>query len=133
MADASLQTYAETLNIISKQDTYVNPTERWEVGDIRTDLDAATGRVGRANYFTEFFENTDIIFSKENLNKIEAVYGEGMVGAIKDILYRTKTGRNRPSGQNKIVNVFMNYLNGSVAATMFVNMRSVVFTANVYG
>ena len=49
-----------------------------------------------------------------------------MVSAIKDILYRTKTGRNRPSGQNKIVNVFMNYLNGSVASTMFFNMRSAV-------
>ena len=126
MADSELQIYAETLNIISKQDTYVNPTERWEVGDIRTDLDAATGRVGRASYFIEFFENTDIIFSKENLNKIEATYGADVVSAIKDILYRTKTGRNRPSGQNAMVNTFMNYLNGSVASTMFFNMRSAV-------
>ena len=49
-----------------------------------------------------------------------------MVSAIKDILYRTKTGRNRPSGQNKIVNGFMNWFNSSVAATMFINVRSVV-------
>jgi len=126
MADAELQTYAETLNIISKQEAYVSPTESWEGGDIRTDLDDATGRVGRASYFTEFDENADIIFSQENLNKIEAAYGEGMVSAIKDILYRTKTGRNRPSGQNKLVNGFINYLNGSVASTMFFNMRSAV-------
>ena len=126
LLDPELQAYAEQINIISKQDVYVNPTESWEVGDIRTDLDAATGRVGREQFFVKFFENADIIFSKENLNKIEAIYGAEMVGAIKDILYRTKTGRNRPSGQNKLVNEFLNYLNGSVAATMFFNIRSSV-------
>ena len=62
MADSELQAYAETLNIISKQDTYVTPTESWEVGDIRMDLDDATGRVGREQFFTEFNENAEIIF-----------------------------------------------------------------------
>ena len=126
MSERELKNYAETLNMISKQDTYVSPTESWEIGDIRTDLDDATGRIGRAEFFTEFNENAEIVFSEKNLNKIEAAYGSDVVSAIKDILYRTKTGRNRPSGQNKIVNAFMNYLNGSVAATMFVNIRSMV-------
>ena len=49
-----------------------------------------------------------------------------MVSAIKDMLYRIETGRNRPSGQNKIVNGFMNWFNASVASTMFINVRSVV-------
>ena len=126
MNDAELRQYAETLNIISKQDTYVKPTESWEAGDIRIDLDDATGRIGREEFFAEFFENTNIIFSQENLNKIEAAYGAAVVSAIKDMLYRIKTGRNRPSGQNKMVNQFLNYLNGSVASTMFFNIRSAV-------
>ena len=126
MGNPELQTYAETLNVISKREDYVKPTENWETGDLRTDLDDATGRIGRAEFFTEFFENADIIFSQENLNKIEAAYGAEMVSALKDILYRTKTGRNRPSGQNKMVNQFLNYLNGSVASTMFFNIRSAV-------
>ena len=126
MADPNLQAYAETLNIISKQDAYVKPSEGWNAGDIRADLDDATGRVGRADFFTEFNENSEIIFSQENLNKIEAAYGADVVSAIKDILYRTKTGRNRPNGQNELTNRFMNYLNGSVAATMFFNIRSSV-------
>ena len=126
MADSELQAYAETLSIISKQDTYVNPAESWTAGDIRTDLDDATGRVGREQFFTEFWENANVIFSEENLNKIEAAFGEEMVGAIKDILYRTKTGRNRPSGTNKHVNMFLSFLNGSVGATMFFNIRSAI-------
>ena len=125
-SDSKLQAYADAINTISKRDDYVSPTETWEAGDLRVDLNDATGRIGREQFFTEFFENADIIFSPENMNKIEAAYGVEMVDALKDILYRTKTGRNRPSGQNKQVNQFMNWLNGSVAATMFFNIRSAV-------
>ena len=126
VGDTELQTYAETLNVISKQDKYVAPTESWEAGDIRTDLDDATGRIGRGEFFAEFNENVETIFSQENLNKIEAAYGADVVSALKDMLYRIKTGQNRPSGQNKQTNQWLNYLNGSVAATMFFNARSAV-------
>jgi hypothetical protein len=77
MSDPQLQAYAETLNVISKQDTYVEPGKGWDGGNIKIDLIDATGRVGRAQYFTEFNENADVIFSPENLNKIEAAYGKG--------------------------------------------------------
>ena len=123
-SDPNLKSYAETINTISKQETYVNPTDGWDSGDIRMDLDDATGRIGRAQFFEEFIENADIIFSKENLNKIEAGYGKGVREALEDILYRIKTGRNKPTGQNKMVNGLMNWINGSVGSVMFFNMRS---------
>ena len=123
-ADPMLQSYGDAINTISKQETYVDPTENWEAGDFRTDLDDATGRVGREQFFKEFITNADIIFSTENLNKIEAGYGANVKEALQDMLYRIKTGRNRPSGQNKQVNMLMNYLNGSVGSVMFFNMRS---------
>ena len=125
-SDGKLKAYADAINIISKQDTYVNPTDGWESGDIRMDLDDATGRVGREQFFAEFIENADIIFSKENLNKIEAGYGSGVRSAIEDMLYRIKTGRNRPTGTNAQVNRFMNWLNGAVGSVMFFNIRSAV-------
>jgi hypothetical protein len=124
VSDPQLQSYAETLNVISKQETYVNPTDGWNGGDIRMDLDDATGRVGRKQYFAEFIENAGVIFSQENLNKIEAGYGKGVKESLEDILYRIETGRNRPTGQNAQVNKLMNYLNGSVGTVMFFNMRS---------
>jgi hypothetical protein len=124
--DIALKNYAEKLNVISKQKEYVAPTPEWEVGDIRTDLIDATGRIGRAKYFTEFQENADIVFSSENLNKIEATYGIGVRNALEDVLYRVKTGTNRPSGQNALVNKLMNYLNGAVGSVMFFNVRSAI-------
>ena len=124
MEDKNLTRYANTINIISKQKNYVDPTQNWETGDIRTDLDDATGRVGRKQFFKDFFDNVDIIFSQENLNKIEAAYGRSFRSALEDMLYRIETGRNRPAGQNQLVNRFMNYINGSVGSVMFFNMRS---------
>ena len=43
MNDPELQAYAETLNVVSKQDTYVDPGQGWEGGNIKTDLIDATG------------------------------------------------------------------------------------------
>ena len=35
-------------------------------------------------------------------------------------------GRNRPTGSNRIVNGFKNWVNNSVGAIMFFNMRSAI-------
>jgi len=126
-SDAKLRKFADTVGLISRIDEgYVEPGENWDVGDIRTDLADATGRVGRAGFFTEFQQNAEIIFSKENLNKIEAAYGRDFREALEDMLYRIKTGSNRRTGPNKIVNGFLDYLNGSIGSTMFFNARSAV-------
>ena len=43
---------------------------------------------------------------------------------IRDRLYRVKNGTNRPTGTNKMVNGWMDWINGSIGATMFFNARS---------
>ena len=123
-SDARLKAYAETLNIISKQDKYVDPGPNWETGNIRIDLVDATGRVGRAEYFAEFNENAEVLFSEENLNKIEAAYGKDFRNALEDMLHRIKTGVNRPKGSSGTPGKFMNWLNASVSGVMFFNTRS---------
>ena len=42
------------------------------------------------------------------------------------MLYRIKTGKNRPSGNNATVNKWLNWIQGSVGAIMFFNSRSAV-------
>ena len=49
-----------------------------------------------------------------------------MRDSILDMLYRIQTGRNRPQGQDGYVNVFVDYLNGSVSTVMFFNVRSAI-------
>ena len=126
-SDQDLMMFADTIGLISRVDEgYIAPTETWEAGDIKTDLADATNKVGRKKYFAEFIENAGVVFSKENLNKIEAIYGTNFREALEDVLYRTINGTNRQAGNNKMVNRWLDYINGSVGATMFVNIRSAV-------
>jgi len=122
--DPVLKSYANRVDDISRVEKYIPPTESWEAGDIKTDLMDATGKVGRDQYFNEFNENAAEIFSKDNLNKVEAGYGRSVREALEDMLYSIQTGQRRPQGQNKIVNAFVNFINASVGTVMFFNMRS---------
>ena len=126
-SDPSLQSFADAVGLISRQkEGYTKPKEEWQVGDIRTDLADATMDTGRQKFFEEFIENADIIFDKENLNKIEAAFGRDFREALEDMLYRIKNGRKKPTGNNKLVNRFTEWINGAVGSTMFLNVRSAV-------
>ena len=133
--DGKLKRFALKLGQISKiEEGYVEPGEHWITGDIRTDLQDATGRVGRAKFFSEFIENSNEIFGKivngkltgDNVNKIRAAFGDNFVEALQDMLDRIQTGTNRKQGGNRQVNALLDYLNGSIGATMFFNARSAV-------
>ena len=131
-----LQKFADHLGRISLiKEGYTTPGDSWIMGNIKFDLVDATGRVGRAKFFQKFIENSEIIFGKldssgklhgDNINKIEAIFGENFREALEDHLYRTINGTNRKSGSNKLVNAWFDWINGSVGAVMFFNMRSAV-------
>ena len=122
-----LRAYADALGKISRQEQgYLEPTENWDVENIAFDLQNATGRIGRKQFLAEFLENKDIIFSPENLNKIEAIYGSNFRSALEDVLYRMETGQNRRRGATKFENAWNSWINNSVGAIMFFNARSAV-------
>ena len=122
-----MKAYADTLSVISRAEAgYIEPTDSWLVEDIRVDLMNGMGKIHRKKFFAEFLENVKIIFSEVNLNKIEAIYGTNFREALEDILYRIENGTNRSFGSNRLVNRFMNWINGSIATTMFFNSRSAV-------
>ena len=122
--DPNLQLFAESLIPIVKTSNYVEPGNSWVAETILSDLGQITGKIGRKQYLAEFEQNADIIFDKDNLNKIEALYGKPIRDAIEDSLFRMKSGRNRNFGGSKLMNEFQDWINASVGATMFINMRS---------
>ena len=125
--DEQLTKYADALGLISKRpEGYVKPRRDWLVTNILGDLNDAMDKVGRKEFLAEWKQNKDIIFSPENLNKLEAIHGSRYVEALKDMLYRMETGTNRTQGDNRLVNGFMNWTNNSVGAIMFFNARSAV-------
>ena len=124
--DSELMAFADAVGLISKKDRgYAEPGEHWLVENINSDLmsDGAIGEV-RSEFLAEFINNKNEIFSPENLNKIEAAYGAKFREALEDILFRMETGRNMPRGGGRLMQEYTSWVNGSVGAIMFFNMRS---------
>lgn len=121
----TLKSFADRL-IALNPEGYPEPSGEWAVGDITTDLVSYINDVRRKEFLTEWKENVDEIFSKENKNKLRALYGDGYIEALDDILHRMATGRNRKMGSSKVEKQFMDWTNNSVGAIMFFNARSAV-------
>ena len=122
--DPNLQLFAESLIPIVKTSNYVVPGNDWVAETILTDLQAITGKIGRKQYLAQFEQNVDEVFNKDNLNKIQALYGKPIREAIENAIFRMKTGRNRNFGGSRLMNEFQDWINASVGATMFFNFRS---------
>ena len=119
-----LKAYADAMLAVSKRTEWLEPSDYWTSQTILSDLNSMTEKIGRKKYLEEFIEAADAIFTKENLNKIEALYGTDHKAALEDSLYAMKNGSNRPFGKNKQVNNWLNWINGSTGAIMFFNRRS---------
>mgnify|MGYP003143245840 FL=1 len=104
---------------------YVLPTEYWTVENIAYDLDSGVNKTSRAKFLAEWKENIEQIFSEENKNKLKTIYGNNFVESLNDMLYRMEFGRGK-STSSRIETAWLNWVNNSVGAIMFFNMRSAV-------
>ena len=124
--DPAMIAFADAMLLVSKQGEWMAPGEHWLTNTVLSDLNNMSERIGRKVYLEEFLAAKDIIFSSENMAKIEAVYGAKYTSALKDSLYRMENGTNRPSGDDATTNRWLNWINQSTGAIMFFNRRSAV-------
>jgi hypothetical protein len=122
--DPELKLFNESALAITKQPKWVAPSPHWDVESLISDLNSLTTKVGRKQFLEEFIANKNAIFSNENLNKMEVALGTNWREAMEDSLYRMENGTNRPSGTNRLTNNFLNWVNNSVGAIMFMNVKS---------
>ncbi len=127
-SDGVLKAFGDQILNVTKGDGYAKPGENWLVGTITTDLIDVLNTVKRAKYLEQsgFTANTELIFSKENLNKLEAAYGSKYREAMENVLGRMKSGKNRIFSGNRLSNRVLDYINNSTGAIMFFNTRSAV-------
>ena len=126
-ANPELNIFADELALINKGKNYPAPDNNWLAGDIKSDVLKSIDTKLRSELMTEFNENVDIIFSEKNKNKLRALYGNKWVEALEDSIRRMKAGSNRPvyvGGGARIVNEMLDWLNASVGAVMFLNVKS---------
>lgn len=122
-ANPDLKKFATQVKVILGG-KYPDPNGDWLAGTLTTDVVNMINTTKREEFLKEWQENVDVIFQDKNMNKLRAAFGDNYVEAMEDMLYRMKSGRNRPNGSNKLTNKFMNWINDSVGTIMFLNTRS---------
>ena len=111
--DPALKVFAEKIAFIQKGKEYPGPTADWVSGSITSDIINGIQKVYRKEALQEWQDNVDVIFSKDNMNKLEAIYGSNFTIALNNMLSRMKSGSNRPVGGNAQVENVMDWLNNS--------------------
>jgi hypothetical protein len=123
--NADLLDFATKLSTLSRQEKgWTSPGEYWDTETLLSDLANLTEGSNRKQYLQEFIQNSELIFSEQNMNKVNAALGNKWVEAMEDSLFRMKNGTNRPAGSNRLVNQWNNWVNNSTGAIMFFNRRS---------
>tara|TARA_R100000231_G_scaffold129802_3_gene101302 strand:+ start:1318 stop:10482 length:9165 start_codon:yes stop_codon:yes gene_type:complete len=127
-SNADVKAFADNVDIIQRNaGGLIEPDDAWLANTISSELNDITD-AAREVALAEWQENVNTIFSKENLNKIEAVFGTNHRVALENVLYRMRLGSNRvQTGDNffgGMMNRFNDWVNGSIGATMFINARS---------
>jgi uncharacterized membrane protein YcgQ (UPF0703/DUF1980 family) len=123
---ADLIDFAIKIRSLLKGTQMAKPKPSWLGGTITTDLLETLNTTARAEALAEWQANVDVIFSKKNLNKIEAIYGSNFRYALENILNRMKTGKNRNYGPDTLTGRFMDWVNNQTGTIMFFNTRSAV-------
>ena len=123
-----LNAFSEQLIELGKGEGYPAPPKEWLAGSISTDLRTGLNKGGRAKYLeaSGYTANVNKIYSKENLNKLEALYGSKYRVALENMLGRMKTGINRKPSANALENRALDWINNANGVTMFLNSRSAV-------
>ena len=124
LKDPKLKAFADQIKMLLKGDGYSTPKKTWLSGTITTDLIDILNTTKRDKFLKQWKENVDIIFSNQNLNKLEAIYGKNYREALENSIRRMKTGINRTSTGNRFSDGLLDYINGAQGTIMFLNMRS---------
>jgi|TARA_Y100000289_G_scaffold34467_1_gene34083 hypothetical protein len=124
--NSDLKEFASDLIRINKSEGYIKPDAYWDAGTITTDLFENINTNKRQKYLQQWKENIEAVFTESTYNKLEAAFGSKYVKSLKNILKRMKSGRNRTGGGNSQIDNWLDWLNNSVGAIMFLNVRSAV-------
>ena len=123
-----LAAFAQGLQGIQQGSYLQAPSENWMAGNIGMDLMEGISKGERKKYLDQsgWTANMESLYSKENLAKMRAAYGNSYVDALQDNIRRMKSGSNRPVGGNKVTDSLLDWMNNSVGTVMFLNTRSAV-------
>ena len=123
-SNKKLKRFAEKVMKVSFGYGYAKPGSAWTSGNISTDFLEVINTTKRSAFLQQWQKNVDVIFSKDNLNKMQAAFGTNYRIAVENALGRMKTGRNAQYNADSNTARFMDWVNGSIGTIMFFNDKS---------
>jgi|9_EtaG_2_1085328.scaffolds.fasta_scaffold00102_15 hypothetical protein len=121
-SDPKLKNFANDLNAMLGN-KYPEPSQYWDTESISYDLNTLVDN-NRSEYLKEFIENSEQVFTEENLNKVQAIYGLKFRESLEGFLKTMKSGKLRDPSKSEQTNNWLDWLNNSTGAIMFVNLKS---------
>ena len=121
-SDPKLKNFANDLNAMLGN-KYPEPSQYWDTESISYDLNTIVDN-NRSEYLKEFIENSEQVFTEENLNKVQAIYGLKFRDSLEGFLKTMKSGKLRDPSKSEQTNNWLDWLNNSTGAIMFVNLKS---------
>ena len=125
-SNKDLKRFADKVKSVSFGYGYAKPGKAWTSGTISTDFLEVINTTKRAAFLEQWQKNVDVIFSEDNLNKMQAAFGTSYRVAVENSLNRMRTGRNAQYTADSNTARFMDWVNGSIGAIMFFNDKSAV-------
>ena len=127
--DSDILEFTEALSAATKlKEGYVKPLETWlSRSSLATDFRDLVGKEYRGKMLKGFITNVELMFTQQNLDKIETAFGSRFRRALFNesptapgVVQRMMGGRHAMSPTSKLVN----WVNGAIAPIMFLNRRS---------
>ena len=103
---------------------YIKPQSNWQRGNIGIDLANSISEVKRPKALAAWTKNLEIILNPTNRAKLTAAFGSDFIDTLDKTIARMKSGTNRKPSGDKTVDMYQDFINGSVGTIMFFNMRS---------
>ena len=124
-SNPELQSYADQISKLTQlKDGYVKPSESWLAKSIQHDLLDVSNKVGRKQFFAEWINNKNAIFTEATLNKLEATFGSRYRSALEDMLYRMEHGHNVQRKSTDAEKRYSKWIANATGTVMFLNRRS---------
>lgn len=125
--EPGLKEFAENLKTGFGDNKYPTPEANWQAGGIATDVTNNLNKTSRIKFLTPWIKNIEKMLTPKNKNKMIAAFGTDFVENLETSIIRAKSGKNRIQPKtvfDRNAQATIDYINNSVGAIMFFNMRS---------
>ena len=119
-----IETYSNRLLAMTGIGTYNGGKGDILAGSIVGDLTNTISNEIRNIQLKAFNDNVDLMFTEENLNKLEAQYGPTYRSALEDMIISMKKGSNRAFDLGPTDTKLYTFINNANGAVMTLNIRS---------